>query len=82
MHGSLPPLRFHGDRFRLPAMENAGHTHCGCSREARGGSRARGDTFRGVLLAPPGRGSHWGQACPGTPVLWEEPGSPQGSGRE
>jgi len=36
MHGSLPLLQFHGDCFRLPAMENAGHEHCGRSREAQG----------------------------------------------
>lgn len=79
MHGSLLPLQFHGDHFRLPAMENAGHTRCGHSRETRGGFCPWGNTCRGMLPAPLGRGSHWGRHAWGLLGSEQEHGShPQG----
>lgn len=76
MHGSLLPLQFHGDHFRLPAMENAGHTCCGHSRETRGGFCPWGNTCRGMLPAPLGRGSHWGRHAWGLLGSEQEHGSP------
>lgn len=77
MHGTLPSLRFHRDRCRLPAMENAGHVRWGHGREAPGSSCTQGDTCRGVLLAPPAggptRGRHAGGSSCWDPVLVPKP---------